>query len=106
MTDFQVSHLRHQGTTEYSLAIETRGRAFDLFSGHDDARIVFYGVSPDEMLALADGIIQIAFRIRDREEQDAYARSTLAQGGTTNDNEDPTTESVDAVLRHRPWQVC
>jgi len=71
MNKFEVRHLRHQNSEDYSLTMETQDRMMELVAGKHASSVVFYEVSPNEMLDLADQIIQIAFKIRDREEQDA-----------------------------------
>ena len=72
MNQFHVSHLRHE-TGGYSLALASEHRPVELFASDHGARVVFYGVSPNEMLELANDLIQIAGRIQDREEQDEHA---------------------------------
>jgi len=69
MNKIEVRHLRHR--EDYSLTMETQDRMIELVAGKHDTRVVFYEVSPNEMLDLANQIIQIAFKIKDREGQDA-----------------------------------
>jgi len=71
MNKIEVRHLRHR--EDYSLTMETQDRMIELVAGKHDTRVVFYEVSPNEMLDLANQIIQIAFKIKDREGQDATA---------------------------------
>jgi len=88
MNKFEVRHLRHQRglphqgsvlhSEDYSLTMETQDRMIELVAGKHDTRVVFYEVSPNEMLDLANQIIQIAFKIKDREGQDATARGNDA----------------------------
>jgi len=78
MNKFEVRHLRHQASEDYSLTMQTQDRMIELVAGKHDSRVVFYEVSLSEMLDLANQIIQIADKIMDREEQDATARGEYA----------------------------
>ena len=71
MNRITARHLRHQNSDDYSLTMETQDRMVELVAGKHDSSVVFYEVSPNEMLDLADQIIQTACKIMDREEQDA-----------------------------------
>ena len=75
---FEVRHCKHTDST-YSMTIERKMDAESRPMTSLDAKtystnVTFYTLTTDEMLELANAIMQQAFKIKERKEQDSVPR--------------------------------
>jgi len=82
MNEIKVRHMRHSDQS-YSMTIERemteeRRPMTDMCAARHSTSVTFYDLTPDGMLELANEIMRQAFKIKDREEQDATTKGEYA----------------------------